>query len=55
MCPVLGIMPSGVLAPALSPLLDSSVILPGIIISFVWFIFLSVLLILYFKRKVVKG
>lgn len=55
MCPVLGIMPNGILAPALSPLLDNSVILPGIIISFAWFILLSVLLVIYFKRKVVKG
>lgn len=55
MCPVLGIMPNGVLAPALSPLLDSNVILPGIIISFAWFITLSAALIVYFKRKVVKG
>lgn len=54
MCPVLGIMPNGILAPASSPLLDNSVILPGIIISFAWFILLSVLLLIYFKGKVVK-
>lgn len=54
MCPVLGIMPNGILAPPGSPLSDSSVILPGIIISFIWFVLLGFLMVLCFKKKVVE-
>lgn len=38
MCPVLGIMPNGLLVSEGSPLWDTSVILPGIIICLVWFV-----------------
>ncbi len=54
MCPVLGIMPNGILAPPGSPLLNSGVILPGIIISFIWFVLFSFLMVLCFKKKVVE-
>lgn len=54
MCPVLGIMPNGILASEGSPLLNSGVILPGIIISFMWFVLFSFLMVLCFKKKVVE-
>ncbi|MFG6329128.1 MAG: lantibiotic immunity ABC transporter MutE/EpiE family permease subunit [Lachnospiraceae bacterium] len=54
MCPVLGIMPNGILAPEGSPLLDSNVILPGIIISFIWFVLMAFIMVLCFNKKVVE-
>lgn len=54
MCPVLGIMPNGLLAPEGSKLLDTSVILPGILISLAWFALMSRLTIFWFERRVVK-
>lgn len=51
MCPVLGVMPNGLLAPEGSKLLDTSVIFPGILISLVWFVLLSRFTILWFERK----
>lgn len=38
MCPVLGILPNGLPAPADSPLLDAGVILPGILICLAWLV-----------------
>lgn len=38
MCPVLGIMPNGLLVPADSPLWNMGVIIPGIMICLVWFV-----------------
>lgn len=55
MCPVLGVMPNGLLAPEGSKLLDTSVIYPGILISLAWFVLLSWITIFWFERKVVKG
>ena len=55
MCPILGIMPNGLLAPEGSKLLDMSVIFPGIILSLAWFVVMSRLTILWFERKVIKG
>ena len=52
MCPILGIMPNGLLVPEGSKLLDMSVIFPGVLISLVWFILMSRLTILWFERKV---
>lgn len=55
MCPVLGIMPNGLLVPEGSKLFDTSVILIGIFLSLAWFALMSYFVILWFKRKVAKG
>ena len=52
MCPILGIMPNGLLAPVGCKLLDTSVIFPGVLLSLAWFVFVSRFTILWFKRKV---
>ena len=54
MCPVLGIMPNGILAQDGNTLLNSGVILPGVIISFVWFVLFIFLMVLCFNKKVVE-
>ena len=51
MCPILGILPNGLLAPEGSRLLDTSVIFPGMLISLVWFALMSRLTILWFEKK----
>ena len=50
MCPVLGIMPNGLLVPEGSKLLDTNVIFPGILISLVWFVLMSRLTIFGLKE-----
>lgn len=51
MCPVLGILPNGLPVPAGSAMLDRSVILPGILLSLLWFIVLTFLTTKWFQRK----
>ena len=41
MCPVLGILPNGLTVPADSPLWDPGVVLPGIVLSLLWFAVLT--------------
>ena len=55
MCPILGIMPNGLLVPTDSKLLDTSVICPGILLSLTWLVLMSCLTISWFERKVIKG
>lgn len=44
MCPILGIMPNGLLVPADSPLGDIGVVFPGIMICLAWFgVFMGIL------------
>ena len=50
MCPVLGIMPNGLLVSADSTLWDTGVILPGVLISLVWFLFMAFLLARRFQK-----
>lgn len=50
MCPVLGIMPNGLLVPAESLLWDAGVILPGILICVLWFAGLTYVLLCGFKK-----
>lgn len=45
MCPVLGILPNGLPVPTDSSLRDCKIILPGIVISLLWFMLLSRLVI----------
>lgn len=54
MCPTLGILPNGLLVPADSELLSKGVILPGILLSLMWFVLLTYLTIFWFNRKAVK-
>ncbi|WP_223068848.1 lantibiotic immunity ABC transporter MutE/EpiE family permease subunit [Paenibacillus caui] len=54
MCPVIGVLPNGLPVPAGDPLLDKSVILPGIIISVFLFVVLSLLTAWSFRNREVK-
>ena len=54
MCPAIGSLPSGLPVPANSPLNDTSVILPGVMISILLFIILFVLTSLLFRKKEAK-
>ena len=51
MCPVLGILPNGLPVEQGSGMRNGSVILPGVILSVSWFLFLSVLTSVWFKGK----
>ena len=51
MCPVLGIMPNGLLVPEGSKLLDTSVIFPGILLSLAWLVFMSRFTISWFEKR----
>ena len=51
MCPVLGILPNGLPVPPDSSLWDRNIILPGIIISMLWFMLLSGLFICQERGK----
>lgn len=50
MCPVLGIMPNGLLVSADSPLWDTGVILPGVLISLAWFLLTAFMLVRRFQE-----
>lgn len=50
MCPVLGILPNGLLVPADSPLRDTGVILPGIAVCLAWFAALHRLMVSGFRE-----
>lgn len=54
MCPVLGILPNGLPIPPGSTLYDTNVILPGIILSIVWFLGMTIGTSLWFKNMEVK-
>ena len=54
MCPTLGILPNGLPVPGGSELLNSNVILPGVFISALWFVGMTLLFIIWFERKEVK-
>lgn len=54
MCSVINVLPSGLPVPANSPLKNSSVILPGVVITVTIFIVLSILTSLWFRKKEAK-
>lgn len=54
MCPVISVLPNATYAPANSPLKNSSVILPGVVITVALFIVLSILTSLWFRKKEAK-
>lgn len=43
MCPLLHVLPNGLAAEAGNPLLDTGVIVPGMCLSIIWFVFVTVL------------
>lgn len=51
MCPVINTLPNGLPVPAGDALLDSGVILPGVLIALGWFLLLSLLTMQAFKRR----
>jgi lantibiotic protection ABC transporter MutE/EpiE family permease subunit len=54
MCPILGILPQGVIANADDPLLNSDVIPVGIILSFILFVLLLIATTHWFTKQEVK-
>lgn len=51
LCPLLHILPNGIRAEAGNPLLDIGVVVPGICLSMIWFIFATVLFFVWFDKK----
>ncbi len=51
MCPTLGLLPNGLPVPEGSELLNTNVILPGIVISLLWFLGMSLFFITWFGRR----
>ena len=51
MCPVLGILPNGLLIEPDNLLNDPNVILPGILLSLLWFVLFTFVTALWFQRK----
>ena len=54
MCPILHILPNGLPVPKGSPLLSSSVIMPGVLISLVFFALIWIFTAAWFERQEVK-
>lgn len=54
MCPVLGILPNGLMVPEGSSLWDGSVLAPGILLSLLWFVLTAGLTCYWFERRVVR-
>ncbi|MGO0862088.1 lantibiotic immunity ABC transporter MutE/EpiE family permease subunit, partial [Clostridioides difficile] len=54
MCPIIGVHPNGMILDTGNPLLDSSVIPFGIIISLVVFVIITVITGIWFNRREVK-
>lgn len=50
MCPLLGIQPNGLLVPQESVLSDAGVILPGLLLSLVWFAGIAVFTAFWFRK-----
>ncbi|MFL0250290.1 lantibiotic immunity ABC transporter MutE/EpiE family permease subunit [Clostridium neuense] len=54
MCPVINVLPNSLPVPVGSPLKDSSVLVPGFIVSIALFIIISALTALWFKKREAK-
>ncbi len=54
LCPFLHILPNGLPAEAGNPLLDMGVVVPGICLSIIWFVFATVLFLNWFEKMEVK-
>ena len=53
MCPLLHVLPNGLAAEAGNPLLDTAVIVPGMCLSIIWFVFVRVLFLKWFERRAI--
>jgi len=53
-CPTLEILPNGLLVPEGSPLLSMSVIVPGLLIAFAWFVLISFFTARWFQKREAK-
>ena len=54
MCPIIQVHPNGVFLESGSPLLDSGVILPGVVIALATFVGLTMLTAFWFARREVR-
>jgi len=54
MCPIIGVHPNGVPLEASDPLLNPSVIPPGIVISLVFFVITAILTAIWFSKREVR-
>lgn len=54
LCPFLHIMPNGLPAEEGNPLLDMGVVVPGVCISIIWFVFATILFLNWFDKREVK-
>lgn len=54
MCSVMGILPNGLPVPKSSPLMDKSVIMPGVLISIILFFILTVITAILFRKREVR-
>ena len=54
LCPFLYILPNGIQAEAGNPLLDKGVVVPGICLSIIWFVFATILFLNWFEKREVK-
>ena len=54
LCPFLHILPNGLMAEDGNPLLDMGVVVPGICLSIIWFVFATILFLNWFEKREVK-
>ncbi|MBD5494879.1 MAG: lantibiotic immunity ABC transporter MutE/EpiE family permease subunit [Lachnospiraceae bacterium] len=54
LCPFLHILPNGLPAESGNPLLDMGVVIPGICLSIIWFVFATILFLSWFEKREVK-
>ncbi|MDE7284695.1 MAG: lantibiotic immunity ABC transporter MutE/EpiE family permease subunit [Lachnospiraceae bacterium] len=54
LCPFLHILPNGLPAEYGNPLLDMGVVIPGICLSIIWFVFATLLFLSWFEKREVK-
>lgn len=54
MCPTLGLLPNGLPIPAGSELWSTSIVLPGVLLSLVWFVVCAFLFEFWFEKMEVK-
>ncbi len=54
LCPFLHILPNGIPTEAGNPILDMGVVVPGICLSIIWFVFATILFLNWFDKREVK-
>ncbi|MCI8995024.1 MAG: lantibiotic immunity ABC transporter MutE/EpiE family permease subunit [Lachnospiraceae bacterium] len=54
LCPFLHIMPNGLPAEAGNPFLDTGIVVPGICLSILWFLFTTICFLRWFEKREVK-